>query len=166
MKAFIITILFLCHFLIPLKSNDGGVKFIDTEAYVSSEFGELYRDLGTAHKVISEGEVIDVNAKIYRKIISVISQKSFKDFKGENVYGYSIVCVSKSLCNGQLTSTWLFGLWVRVNNVPITQPLYPDGKDVMVYTTPTVVHYIETEETNPSIKIGWAKSVYDPKIIK
>ena len=60
----------------------------------------------------------------------------------------------------------MFGFWVRVNDVPITQPIYPRGKDIMIYTKPTVAHYFETEEEEIKINIGWVESVPDPKIIK
>jgi len=165
-KTIIITIVFLFHFLLPLKSNDSVSENNFTTLQSSYEFGEVFRDLGTARKEISNNEILMVSAKIYRKKISLRAQKSFKDFKSEDVYRFSIVCESKSTINGQLTSTWVFGLWVRVNDVAITQPLYPDGKDVLIYTTPTVVHFIETDEANPYIKMGWRKSVPDPKIIR
>jgi hypothetical protein len=169
MKALIITIVFLFHFLLPLKSSDtvseNNFKVWQT-SYSVAEYGEVFRDLGTAKKVISDSEILEVNAKIYRKKITSRSQKSFRDFKSDELYRFSIVCVSNSTYRGQLTSTWVFGLWVRVNNVAITQPLYPDGKDVLIYTTPTVVHFIETDEFDPLIKMGWKKSVPDPKIIK
>ena len=169
MKAIIITIVFLFHFLLPLKSNDSSSENnfqVMQTSYSAAEFGEVFRDLGTARKAISDTQILEVNAKIYRKRVGITSQKSFRNFKSDDVYGFSIVCTSRSTYQNQLTSTWVFGLWVRVNDVPITQPLYPDGKDVLIYTEPTVVHYLETDEFDPLIKIGWKKSVPDPKIIK
>jgi len=168
MKTLIITLVFLFHFLLPLKSNNGleenNFQVLQT-SYVA-ELGELYQNKGTAKKQISSTEMLEVSVKIYRKKVSSLSQKSFKQFKGDAVYRYSIVCISSSSINGNLTSTWAFGLWVRVNDVLITQPLYPNGKDILIYTTPTVVHYIETDEDDPLIKVGWVKSIPDPKIIK
>jgi len=166
MKTLFITLLFLCHFLIPLKSYDRGISIENQQQYLlESELGEFFKELGTARKDITDG-TFEVNVQIYRKLITERSQKSFREIKGENIYRYNIVCTSSSIYEGQLTSTWLFGLWIWVNQVPITQPIYPDGKDVMVYTTPTIVHTIETDEENPSIRIAWEKGVPDPKIIK
>ena len=150
----------------PLKSNNNDIENELQSSYVANEYGEVFKELGTAKKQLSSNELIEVNAKIYKKNINLLSQKSFKEFNGDKLYRYSIVCISRSKYGGKLTSTWLFGLWVKVNDVPITQPLYPDGKDVMIYTKPTVIHYIETEEENPLIKIGWQKTIPEPKIIK
>lgn len=157
---------FLLHFLIPLESNNKSIKNnIFIEESIQDELGNVFIELGTAKKQLSDNEIIIVNAKIYKKRVNSTSQKSFRSYE-KTLYRYNVVCVSLSEYQGELTSTWIYGLWVKVNDVPVTQPLYPTGKDVMVYTTPTIVHYIETEEENPRFKIGWTESVYDPKLIR
>jgi hypothetical protein len=165
MKAFIIILVFLFSILLPIKSTDIIVEnnILDTSI---GEFGELYIELGTAEKKLSESISICVKAMVYKKKINSQTQKSFRNYGSGNIYRYNIVCVSSSKYNNQLTSTWLYGFWVRVNGVPITKPLYPRGKDIMIYTTPTIAHYIETEEEEIKVNIGWAESIPDPKIIK
>ena len=138
---------------------------VETPTMVTNSFGELYEDKGRAQKEISSNETLNVSVKVFRKRVNLRSQKSFRNYDN-TLYGYSIVCESSSKVNNNLTSTWLFGFWVRVNDVPITQPIYPRGKDIMIYTKPTVAHYFETEEEEIKINIGWVESVPDPKIIK
>ena len=168
MKTIFITLVFLFHFLLPIKSSDFVIEnnFLIEEMIENNEFGELYVNIGTANKKISEIASISVSVMVYKKKLTSRTQKSFKRYDGDIVYRYNIVCISNSKYNNQLTSTWLYGFWVKINNVPITKPIYPRGKDVMIYTTPTVAHYIETDEEQIKINVGWAESVPDPKIIK
>ena len=84
MKTLIITLVFLFHFLLPLKSNNGleenNFQVLQT-SYVA-ELGELYQNKGTAKKQISSTEMLEVSVKIYRKKVSSLSQKSFKQQYG------------------------------------------------------------------------------------
>ena len=165
MKTFVIILVFLFHFLLPIKSKHIEIENNNLTTF-NNDFGELYVELGTAKKQLSEYTNICVKVMVYKKKINSRTQKSFKDYKGNNLFRYNIVCVSSSKYNNQLTSTWLYGFWVRVNGVAITQPIYPRGKDVMIYTTPTIAHYVETEEEEIKFNVGWEESVPDPKIIK
>lgn len=165
MKTFIIVLVFLFHFILPIKSNDNLVEYNIIEV-VSNKFGILYKDLGVATNHISDDEIITIAVKVYKREINSQTQKSFKSFGDDKMYRYNIVCISESTFNGELTSTWLFGFWVKINGVLITRPIYPNGKDMMIYTTPTIAHYIETHEENIKINVGWSESVYEPKIIK
>lgn len=164
MKILIITLIFLAHFMIPLKSNEIIVENLVT-IEEEQELGILYDELGTVSTEISEDEYIEVTIEIYKKRIDERSQKSFRSFDA-TAYRYSVVGISNSEFMGELTSTWLYGFWVKVNGVLITKPLYPRGKDLMIYTTETILHTIETEEENPKFNVGWVESIYEPKIIK
>lgn len=117
-------------------------------------------------KSISDNEIIHLKVKVYKKELNSQTQRSFKSYVDERRFGYTIIGISESTFNDQLTSTWLFGFWVKVNGVQITQPLYPRGKEIMVYTTPTELYYFETEEPSVLVKVGWVDSIYEPKIIK
>ena len=167
MKPFMITLLFLFHFLLPIKSNDivnetSFVEMIEMEEI----FGELYEDKGEVLKFISDEEIIHLRIQVYRKPLNQITQKSFRSFAEDKRFGYTIVGKSESVYNGETTSTWLFGVWVKVNDVLITKVIYPRGKEVLVYTTPTEIHYFETHEPNVKVNLGWVESIYEPKIIK
>jgi hypothetical protein len=167
MKAFIFTFMFLLHFLIPIKSNDNIVSMVSNETVDNNQkLGILYEDKGHVVKFISDDEIIFLKVKVYKKELDEQSQRSFKSYAEEIRFGYTIVGISESTFNGELTSTWLYGFWVKVNGAQVSRALYPRGKDIMVYTTPTELYYFETEETSVLIKVGWVESIYEPKIIK
>lgn len=167
MKTLIFIFLFLLHFLIPIKSNNNVIPLNNNEIVDNSQnFGNLYEDKGHVVKFLSDDELIFLSVKVYRKSITEKTQRSFKSYVEENRFGYTIVGISESKYNDQLTSTWLYGFWVKVNGVQITRPLYPRGKDIMVYTTPTELYYFETHEDDVLVKVGWLESIYEPKIIK
>jgi len=159
---------FIFHFLVPLKS---GNNIIDNQYTIDENddvreaeyFGELVEELGVYENQISNTEIIYLKFELYRKTLTKRTQKSFSENKE---FGYSVIATSESYYRNQLTSTWLFGLMVTINTVPVTKALHPRGLDIMIYTTPTKIFYFEENRANVDININWESSAPDPKIIK
>jgi len=81
-------------------------------------------------------------------------------------YHIDIYLVSKSVFEGEGTSTWLDGVRIFIDSVDIRKDQFPDGFLVSVKTVPTLIHSFHTNNKSVDIEITWETALYEPRIRK
>ena len=86
----------------------------------------------------------------------------------EVCYKYKLYLKSKSLYAGVLTSTWIYGGRIVVNNVEVTNKHFPDGFIISVGVEPTLVYTYELDKKDNSLNLGitWERAIYEPRVHK
>jgi len=139
----------------------------------SIENKKIYEDYGT-FEVINGQNKISLNAFItIEKEDNVISQeqvpvkqKYFDDIKEIEEYHYEIYMTSKSIFNGDTTSTWLYGVKIFINGEDVLKKQFPEGFMIAIKTTPTLIHTHHAHSSDVEFEIEWEKSIYEPRIRK
>lgn len=139
----------------------------------------IYKDFGT-FKVADGDNIISVSAFVtiekvdsatheddvtqYQQYQTLKEQK--KPIVTKELYHYEVYMVSKSVYEGEKTSTWLYGTRIFVNGEDILSNQFPDGFVVSIKTEPTCIYTYHSDKTDIKFEIKWEKSVYEPRIRK
>ena len=154
-KIILITLFFLLSsFGLSTKKLDGVIFNPNTEL---SYQGYVYRSLGTYALQMQDGSLISVEAYIWKRPNNSGIYKQFK-------YEYVLTAVSRSVHNGQLTKTWLYGTRVFLDNNELTYNQYPNGVTVYVDLGATAIYnwYTSAEDIG-TFYFKWGSSAYEPR---
>jgi hypothetical protein len=141
----------------------------------------IHEDFGTFRMETDDGNVISVGAFTTIEIVDptahnddeVLDVIIVEDAKGnrkrvypETEYHVNVYIVSKSVFEGEVTSTWLDGVKLFIDGKDIRGDQFPDGFLVSVKTEPTLIHSHHTTNKNIDIEIIWESAIYEPRIRK
>jgi len=143
----------------------------------------IHEDYGTFKMETDEGNIISVAAFTTIELVDPASHKDGEELNvtlklkksgGNSVakelplpeYHIDIYLVSKSVFEGEGTSTWLDGVKIFIDGVDIRKDQFPDGFLVSVKTVPTQIHGFHTTNKDVNIEIIWETALYEPRIRK
>lgn len=138
------------------------------EQEIQEQQKDVYSDFGT-FKLSHEDNIISVSAYVtIEDIVDTIRHSKTKSnyIELDSLYLYDIYLVSKSVYNGDTTSTWLYGVRIFVNDKNILADQFPEGFTRSIKTTPTLIYSYRSKEPNNKFNVTWEKSVYEPRIRK
>ena len=141
---------------------------------------EVLQDYGTFRMETEDGNVISVGAfttiefvdpAIHNDDVISVTKQTKLNKKSEAIlelpeYHIDIYLVSKSIFEGEETSTWLDGVKIFIDGEDVRGVQFPDGFLVSVKTEPTLVHSHHTRNRNIDIEIIWETAIYEPRIRK
>jgi len=137
----------------------------------------IYRDFGT-FKVVSGQNVVSISAfatieKVdpathFDEVIpnNIKPIKEQKNVVPEKLYHYELYLVSKSIFEGDTTSTWLYRTRIFISGVDMLLHQFPDGFVASISTIPTLIYTYHSIKPDVEFEIKWEKSVYEPRIRK
>lgn len=139
-----------------------------TIAQIYSDKKLLHQNFGVWKYNIDKNNTIAVHGyvtkqKILRSNNYQVKQKTISSLPE---YRYELKMISKSIHNGDTTSTWLYGVRVYINGNEVTSDQFPDGFLVSIETKPTLIYWYETSGDNVVFEVKWINSIYEPRIIK
>jgi len=146
----------------------------------NSAYGKtIHQDYGTFRVSDDNGNVVSfsgfvtiekVDPLTHRDDVQYQSMKMQKNAKlkiePETMYHYEMYLVSKSVFEGDTTSTWLYGVRVFINGEDVLINQFPDGFIVSIKTTPTSIHTYDSNSQNVKFELKWKKAIYEPRIRK
>ncbi len=119
--------------------------------------GYLYRTLGTYTLQMTDGSLVSVHAYIWKRTNHTGIYKQYK-------YEYILTAVSKSIHNGELTKTWLYGTRVYLDNNELTYNQHPNGVTIYVDLRATAIYNWYTSEENiGKFYFRWESAAYEPR---
>jgi hypothetical protein len=117
-----------------------------------------FKDFGSWDKVVSPANKISISSYITkRKNLTGISQSAIAN---SPKYQYELVLQSKSVYNGNLTKTWIYGAKVFIDSLEVTHDQSPDGFTAIINTEPTIIYRYDSSLDTINIKITWKSSQY------
>jgi len=139
----------------------------------------IYRDFGT-FKVVSGNNVVSVSAFATIEKVDpathVDEGVEYKELKQQKLqkeivipktlYHYELYLVSKSVYQGDTTSTWLYGTRIFINGEDMLESQFPDGFVIAIKTEPTSVYTYHSTKPDVNFEIKWEKAIYEPRIRK
>lgn len=115
--------------------------------------------------MMHENNIVSLNA-----FVTVEEDIDYKNIKTKKTkcYKYNLYLKSNSKYNDELTSTWVYGGRVIVNNEEITSKQFPEGFIILVGVEPTLIYSYETDKKDNNLNLGitWDNAVYEPRIRK
>jgi hypothetical protein len=143
----------------------------------------IHEDYGTFRMETDDGNVISVGAFTTIEIVDPTAHNddevldvtlNLKQGGGDSKrkelpvpeYHIDIYLVSKSIYDGEGTSTWLDGVKIFIDGKDVRGEQFPDGFLVSVKTEPTLIHSHHTRYKNVDIEIIWETAIYEPRIRK
>ena len=151
---------------------------IGTYAQSSAYTKEIYKDYGTFKLETDDGHIVSLSAfatieeeqvAIHEnEVQSMKSRKSVKISppKYETEYHYELYLVSKSVFEGDTTSTWIKGLRIYVDGEDVLAEQFPEGYTLSVGTEPTLIYTHHCEDTFCEFEVTWERAIYEPRIRK
>jgi len=156
---------------------------LSISVFAQSEAPEkrIYEDLGVVRiekpqGVVAVGAYITIEKEyIYDHVQNnirevkqeVYNKKSYEEeLDPEMVYHYEVYFVSRSVFDGDTTSTWIEGLKIFVDGEQQLIKQFPDGFMKSIKTEPTLVYTHHSESDDVYFNIEWEKIVYEPRIRK
>jgi hypothetical protein len=131
----------------------------------------FYYTLGEYRVTLPNGAIVGVIG--YVRKMTILNDVQFQEKQKEkllfdpNKYRYELVLISNSRYQNELTSTWLYGVQIKVNEFDITSKDYPNNDyNVLVKTKPTVIYWRETSLEMLLMEIKWNNAIYDPRKVK
>ena len=142
----------------------------------------IYRDYGT-FKITDGRNVVSVSAFVTIEKVDPLThvddvdnnalqmQKTQKMQKNAVIepkilYHYEVYLVSKSIFEGDTTSTWLYGTKIFINGEDVLINQFPDGFVVSIRTVPTSIYTYHSTKSDAEFEIKWEKAIYEPRIRK
>lgn len=134
----------------------------------------IYKDYGT-FKVENGNNLISISAFITiedeNDVVShdnkTVKQKKYEQsIYDEKKYHYELYMVSKSIFEGDTTSTWLYGVKIFINGEDVLNKQFPNGFIISIKTIPTLIHTHHSYTKDVKFEIKWEKAVYEPRIRK
>lgn len=135
--------------VVRIQKPDG---VISVGAYITIEKEYIYDHV--------QNNIREVKQEVYNK------KKYEQELEPEMVYHYEIYFVSRSIFDGDTTSTWIHGLKIFVDGEQQLMKQFPDGFMASIKTEPTLVHTHHSESDNVYFNIEWDKILYEPRIRK
>lgn len=138
----------------------------------------LHQDFGTWSIDDGYGNKIAIKAYATVEIISEFTEATEYVNNQSHIYEvekqrYELHLVSKSVYQGNLTSTWIYGARVfidfndGVGKREMTAEQFPDGFVLSISTTPTLVYWYEIEPVfGLGMYVSWDNAVYETRIRK
>ena len=154
-KFLLITLfLLLTSFGLTTRISDDVSK---SNIELSEQEGYIYRSLGTYALQMQDGSVVSVEAYIWKRPNNSGIYTQYR-------YEYVLTAVSRSVHNGQLTKTWLYGSRVFLDKEELTYTQYPNGVTVYVDLGATAIYnwYTSAEDIG-QFYFTWASSAYEPR---
>jgi len=121
-----------------------------------------YKDLGTWKLEINGNELRISAFATIEKIIDVKKKEITEDTK----YKYEVYLISKSKYENEITSTWIYGGKIFVNEEEVTYKQFPYGFTVLIKTQPTLVWHDIIDKDDIEIKIDWEEAKFENRIRK
>jgi len=135
--------------VVSINKSDGVVS---VGAYITIEKEYIYDHV--------QNNIREVKQEVYNK------KRYEQELEPEMVYHYEIYFVSRSVFDGDTTSTWVHGLKIFVDGEQQLLKQSPDGFMVSVKTEPTLVYTYHSESDDVYFNLEWEKIIYEPRIRK
>lgn len=115
---------------------------------------KIYKEFDVWENKISDDDIVSLKA--YITVDSILTKENV-------VYQYQLFILSLSKSIGSPTITWLYGTRIFIDNVEVSNDIYPDGFMVAVPTTPLSVYKYKSPSTKLKFSLTWEKAIADPR---
>ena len=157
MYKFLLITIFLLFTSFGLKTENLNSDTSKSNIQLSDQ-GSIYRTLGTYSLQMQDGSLISVEAYIWKRPNTSGIYTQYK-------YEYVLTAISRSVHNGQLTKTWLYGTRVFLDNNELTYNQHPKGVTIYVDLGATAIYnWYTSGEDIGTFYFKWESSAYEPRI--
>ena len=135
---------------------------------IYQDFGTWSLDDGLGNKVAIQAYATVENIKQYPT--NSYQKQSLEPY---DIQRYELYLTSKSIYQGSLTSTWIYGARVFIDfgdgygKREMTAEQFPDGFVMSISTTPTLVYWYQIEQVEGlGMYVSWNNAAYETRIRK